>query len=156
MSIDREDTAMRSHELIHGRTDTTSLARQRLHGDATPAWVIDPHMKATDLARTAARYACTASEIEAMLMDLVSLVHAQAAHPDPGAPVTVTVLDASDVLVDRRNRSLVERALQMAGGTGVRFRMVVAKPHIGWLGGSELIRSAMTAGAVFAAEEASV
>lgn len=177
MSTYREDTRVQipaSHELIYGPVGSgkTWTVREHLAAESdaknTQTWIVDPHMAVPDFSFAAHKYANTGPEINDLLVSLVGetviraeqLASLDVAEFTPGDPkhglpqIVVTVEAAEDVLVDERRRFLVERVIRVSAKTGIRFRLVVPKPHVGWFGGSELIRSTMTSGAVFACEKA--
>jgi DNA polymerase III delta prime subunit len=162
------------HELIYGPTGSgkTQAVRHELAAEITAehteTWIVDPHITVPEYANVADAYAATGSDIEALLVKLarealsrtermaaLNLTEFTPGDPRHGLPlVAVTIVAAADVLVDQRHRSLVERTLRVSGKTGIKFRLVVPKPQIGWFGGSEVIRSSVANGRVLECERA--
>jgi soluble cytochrome b562 len=181
MSTYREDTRVQipaTHELIYGPVGTgkTESVRRRLTDEVTHAsietWLIDLNMSLPEFAGLADKHAITMAEARTLMGQLLAAVHYrqrklaevgaarfEAMDPRHGLPlIVVTIDDAHTVLTDREIRAVMEQIAQYGQKAGVLTRLVAQSgelPDLRAFGYSELIRSTMTAGSVFACEKAS-
>lgn len=166
-----------SHEVFHGpvRAGKTSLARTFLEeGDITETgietWVIDPFFGLAETKTKVDRYAHTTDDIDELLATLLAetfsraeqiagLALAEFTRGDDrhNLPlISVTIDDADHVLQDFRRCRTIEQVIRMSRRAGIRLRLVVPHLMLSAFGGSELIRSSISDGNLFACERASI